>query len=57
MPDVVKGLRSEIQPQRQAAAKALQQLAGDAFGYEAARDAEANRDAIRRAELWFLRQR
>ena len=57
LPDVLQALRSEIEPQRRAAAKALSAIAGEAFGYDAARDAEQNRDAIKKAELWHLRHR
>jgi hypothetical protein len=59
MPDLVKGLRSELEPQRRAAVQALRQLAGDAFGYDSAQgpEVEANREAVRRAELWFLKNR
>lgn len=57
LPDVLQALRSEIEPQRRAAAKALLAIAGEGFGYDAARDAEQNRDAIKQAELWHLRHR
>ena len=57
MPEVLQALRSEIEPQRRAAGKALLTIAGDGFGYDAARDGEQNRDAIKKAELWFLRNR
>jgi hypothetical protein len=59
MPELVKGMRSELEPQRRAAAKALQQIAGEAFGYDPAApaDGDANREAVRRAELWFLKNR
>ncbi|MBX3462731.1 MAG: hypothetical protein KF830_06145 [Planctomycetes bacterium] len=57
VPEVLQALRSEVEPQRRAAAKALQGLAGSGFGYEPAGDAAANRDAIKAAELWWLRHR
>lgn len=57
MADIVKGLTSEIEPQRRAAATALVRVAGEDFGYDPARSAEDNRDAVRRAELWYLRHR
>lgn len=57
VPDVLQALRSEIEPQRQAAAKALLAIAGESFDYDPARDAAGNRDAVRRAELWYLRHR
>lgn len=55
--DVLRALRSEIGPQRAAAAKALQGLAGETFGYDPALSPEQNSAACRRAELWHLRQR
>lgn len=59
MPDLVKGLRSDVLGQRQAAAGALREIAGDAFGYEPVREPEEanNRAAVHRAELWFLKNR
>lgn len=57
LPEVLQALRSEIEPQRRAAGKALLAIAGEGFGYDAARDAEQNRDAIKKAELWHLRNR
>jgi hypothetical protein len=55
----VKGMRSELEPQRRASVQALRQIAGETFGYDAAQgpDVEANREAVRRAELWFLKHR
>lgn len=57
MPEVLHALRSEIEPQRRAAAAALQGIAGEAFGYDPGKDAAANRDALRKAELWYLKNR
>lgn len=57
LPDVLKALRSEIEPQRRAAGQALLQLAGEDFGFDAARDQDGNRDALRKAELWYLKNR
>jgi hypothetical protein len=59
MPELVKGMRSELEPQRRASVQALRQIAGETFGYDAAQgpDVEANREAVRRAELWFLKHR
>ncbi|MCA8964358.1 MAG: hypothetical protein H6838_02015 [Planctomycetes bacterium] len=57
MPDVLKALRSKIEPQRRAAAAALQGIAGETFGYDAAKDADGNLAAVRAAELWYLRNR
>jgi hypothetical protein len=55
--EVLKALRSEIGPQRAAAAKALHRLAGETFGFDPALGPEQNSAACRRAELWHLRQR
>lgn len=57
MPDVLFALRSDIEPQRRAAAKALLAIAGETFGYDAKADAETNQQAVRSAELWYLRNR
>ncbi|MBL8725000.1 MAG: hypothetical protein JNK49_13200 [Planctomycetes bacterium] len=57
LPEVLRALRSDVLPQRRAAAAALAKLAGETFGYEASRDEAGNRDALRRAELWYLRNR
>jgi len=57
LPEVLHALRSEILPRRRAAAKALLGIAGESFGYDPARDPEQNREAIKKAELWHLRNR
>lgn len=57
VPEVLRALRSEIVPQRQAAGMALAELAGETFGFDAARDEEGNREALKKAELWHLRTR
>jgi hypothetical protein len=59
MPDLVKGMRSDVPGRRQAAVAALRQLAGQSFGYDAGVDADdvRNRAALRRAESWFLQTR
>ena len=57
MPEVLNALRSEIEPQRRAAAAALQGIAGEVFGFDAGKDVATNRDAVRKAELWFLKNR
>ena len=44
-------------PQRQVAAKALAAITGEGFGYDPAADRAANRAAVRRAELWYLKNR
>ncbi len=57
LPEVLKALWSDVRPRRQAAARALRGIAGDDFGYVAEREPDQNRDAIRRAELWYLKNR
>lgn len=57
MPDLLKALRSDIEPQRKAAAGALKGIAGDVFGYDARKDRDGNKSAIRSAELWYLKNR
>lgn len=57
MPDVLEALRSDVEPQRRAAAAAMQAITGEVFGYDAAKDRDANRDAVRKAELWWLKNR
>lgn len=57
MADIVRGLRGEHETQRRAAGKALAAIAGDSFGYDPTRDEDGNREAVRRAELWYLRNR
>ncbi len=57
VPDVLLAMRSELAPQREAAAKALAELAGEDFGYDPKLDAEQNGAALRKAELWHLRNR
>ncbi|MBL9077226.1 MAG: hypothetical protein JNL08_06975 [Planctomycetes bacterium] len=57
LPEVLQALRSDVAPQRRAAARALQELAGGTFGYDAGKDAAANRDAVKAAELWYLKHR
>jgi len=57
MPDLLKALRSDVEPRRMAAAQALKQIAGEVFGFDARLDRDANRRAIRKAELWYLKNR
>lgn len=55
--EVVQALRTDVAPRRRAAAAALKAIAGDTFGFDPARDEAANSDALRRIELWYLRNR
>ena len=57
MPELLSALRSEVQPQRAAAGKALKQIAGDDYGFDAKKDRDDNRRAVRNAELWYLKNR
>ncbi|MGK0157260.1 MAG: hypothetical protein ACI9SE_004238 [Neolewinella sp.] len=57
MPDVLDALRSDVVPQRQAAAQALQGIVGEVFGYDASKDREANAKAVNKATHWYLRNR
>lgn len=57
MPDVVKAMCSDVLTQRRVASIALPAIAGSNFGFDADRDRAANRAAVRRAELWFLKNR
>ncbi|MCA8950912.1 MAG: hypothetical protein KDE27_15515 [Planctomycetes bacterium] len=57
LPDVLRALRSDIHNQRQAAAIALVRITGESFGFDPARGAEHNREVIKQAELWYLKNR
>lgn len=55
--DVMQGLRSEVVPRRRAALLALRMQAGEDFGIDPAKDATANRQALAKADAWFLKVR
>jgi hypothetical protein len=57
VPDVLRALRSEIANQRCSAAAALREIARQDFGYDPAKDVEQNREALKQAELWYLKNR
>lgn len=57
MPDVIAALRSEIETQRQAAALALDGIVGDRLGFDPKAERKANRGAVRKIELWYLKNR
>lgn len=57
LPEVLKAMRSDVAPQRQVAATALAAITGESFGFDPAGDREANRAAVRRAELYYLKTR
>lgn len=55
VPDVLKCLRSDVLPQRQAAARVLAKLAGKDFGFDPRKAVAESADAIKAAELWWLK--
>lgn len=57
VPDILKALRSDVVPRRRAAIAALARIAGDGFGVDPGLEPDANAEALRRAELWHLRNR
>lgn len=57
MSEVVRAMRSEVEPQRRVAVQALRAIAGQSFGFDPALDRDQNRRAVRRAELWYLKNR
>lgn len=57
LPEVLKALRSKIENQRRAAAMALTAIAGQDFGYDPALDPADSSRVIRKAELWYLKNR
>jgi hypothetical protein len=57
MPEVLTALRDELPQRRRAAAIALQAISGQGFGLDAARTPAENEEALRRAELWYLKNR
>ena len=57
MAEVIRAMRSDVAPRRQVAAQALPAIAGDSFGFDPSLDRDGNRRAVRRAELWCLKNR
>jgi len=57
MPEVVRAMRSEVGPQRRVAAKVLDAVAGERFGFDPDGDRDDNRGAVKKAELWYLKNR
>ncbi len=57
MPEVVRAMRSDVAPQRQVAAKVLDAVVGGRFGFDPDADRDDNRRAVRKAELWYLKNR
>ena len=54
---VTRAMRSDVLPQRRVAAQALQAIAGEQFGFDPDKGRDDNRAAVRRAELWYLKNR
>lgn len=54
---VLKALRDRLPQRREAAHIALQAICGEDFGYDPGLDADANAVALRKADLWYLRNR
>lgn len=57
MSGVLRALRSDVEPQRRAAAQALQGIVGEVFGYDAKKDREANTKAVNKATHWYMKNR
>jgi hypothetical protein len=57
LPEVLQALRSEFATRRRACVRALAAIAGETFGLDPELDATANQEALRRAELWYLKHR
>lgn len=56
IPEVLKTLRSRMVTRRKAAALALAKLSGEAFDYQPERLPDESGDAIKAAELWWLKE-
>jgi hypothetical protein len=54
VPDLLVSMRSELLPQRKAAAIAIERITGQDFGYSPYRDEAENAEAIKSAERWWL---
>ena len=57
MPEILKALRSQVGPRRRAAAMAMGLIAKTDFGFDPDSSVEANREALHKAELWYLKNR
>jgi len=57
IPDILKALRSEVPQQRHAAVLALRDITKQSFGFDHKSDYDKNRSAVRKAELWHLKNR
>lgn len=57
MMEILTALRADVVPKRRAALAGLAAIAGQDFGIDASKDASANSEALRKAELWYLKNR
>lgn len=57
MVEILTALRADVTPRRRAALLGLAAIAGQDFGIDASKDASANSEALRKAELWYLKNR
>ena len=57
LPEVIKAMRSPVNAKRRAAAAALRALTEKNFGYDPDLDPAETGDAIKAAELWWLRRK
>lgn len=57
MVEILTALRADVVSKRRAALLGLTAIAGQDFGIDASKDASANSEALRKAELWYLKNR
>mgnify|MGYP000973375254 CR=1 FL=1 len=57
VPDILAALRGDVVNRRRAAVRALATIAAVDFGIDPEAEAKANELALRRAELWYLKNR
>ncbi|MEQ1632576.1 MAG: hypothetical protein ABL997_09405 [Planctomycetota bacterium] len=57
MTEVLTALRSDVVARRRAATAALTTIAGQTFGIDPVAEVERNSEALKKAELWYLKNR
>ncbi len=57
VPNMLKQMRSVVVARRKAAVKVVFRLSGSDFGFNPYGDEERNREALKAAELWWLKSR
>ena len=57
VPNMLKQMRSKVVARRKAAVKVVFRLSGNDFGFNPYGDEERNREALKAAELWWLKSR